>query len=87
VFTREEDRTAEQEQIVALSDSLTGELARADVIVIGTPMYNYGMPSALEAWAATPWLLECCDVDDTPYLRPGRFSVGQRWRVTLRASG
>ena len=27
------------------------------------------------------WLLECCDVDDTPYLRPGSFAAGQRWRV------
>lgn len=50
VFTREEERTAEQAQIVALSDTLIDELARADVIVIGTPMYNYGMPSALKAW-------------------------------------
>ena len=50
VFTKEEERTADQNQIVALSDVLTDELERADIIVLGTPMYNYGMPSALKAW-------------------------------------
>jgi FMN-dependent NADH-azoreductase len=29
---------------------LIGELEAADVIVIGTPMYNYGMPARLKAW-------------------------------------
>lgn len=40
------------EQVIALreSDELLAELESADVIVIGTPMYNYGMPSALKAW-------------------------------------
>jgi FMN-dependent NADH-azoreductase len=35
---------------IALSDSLIGELQAADVIVIGAPMYNFGMSSTLKAW-------------------------------------
>ena len=35
---------------LALSDSLIGELRAADLIVIGAPMYNFGMPSTLKAW-------------------------------------
>ncbi len=34
----------------ALSDTLIGELEAADVIVIGAPMYNFGIPSTLKAW-------------------------------------
>jgi FMN-dependent NADH-azoreductase len=35
---------------LALSDALIAELAEADVVVIGAPMYNFGMPSTLKAW-------------------------------------
>jgi FMN-dependent NADH-azoreductase len=35
---------------MALSEELIGELAGADVLVIGTPMHNYAVPSALKAW-------------------------------------
>ena len=33
-----------------LSQTLIEELQRADVIVIGLPMYNFGIPSQLKAW-------------------------------------
>ena len=33
-----------------ISDELIGEVEQAEVIVLGTPMYNYGMPAALKAW-------------------------------------
>ncbi|MXQ13339.1 FMN-dependent NADH-azoreductase [Microvirga makkahensis] len=33
-----------------LSDGLIAELKSADTIVIGAPMYNFGMPSTLKAW-------------------------------------
>lgn len=46
----EDDRTAEQRAWVAESDALIAELERADVVVIGLPMYNFGIPSALKAW-------------------------------------
>lgn len=43
-------RNAEQRTAVDHSDSLIAELALADVVVIGLPMYNLGMPSMLKAW-------------------------------------
>lgn len=50
VFTPEGERTDEQRDSVRASDELISELSRADIIVMGTPMYNYGMPAALKAW-------------------------------------
>ncbi|HET6565973.1 MAG TPA: NAD(P)H-dependent oxidoreductase [Xanthomonadales bacterium] len=44
------DRNAEQAALVAESDALIEELRRADVVVIGLPMYNFGIPSTLKAW-------------------------------------
>jgi FMN-dependent NADH-azoreductase len=35
---------------LALSDALIAELRAADVLVIGAPMYNFGIPSTLKAW-------------------------------------
>ena len=35
---------------LALSDELIAELKAADLVVIGAPMYNFGMPSTLKAW-------------------------------------
>jgi len=34
----------------ALSDALVAELATADILVIASPMYNFGMSSTLKAW-------------------------------------
>ncbi|PSB15585.1 FMN-dependent NADH-azoreductase [filamentous cyanobacterium CCP2] len=50
VFTSEKNRTAVQRSAIALSDELIAELEQANLIVLGTPMYNYGMPAALKAW-------------------------------------
>lgn len=50
VFTPEEKRTTEQKEILALSDQLIAEVTAADLIVISSPMYNYGMPAQLKAW-------------------------------------
>ena len=35
---------------LTLSDALIEELKAADVLVIGAPMYNFGIPSTLKAW-------------------------------------
>lgn len=43
-------RTAEQAAIVAESDALIDELKSADAIVLGLPMYNFGVPSQLKAY-------------------------------------
>jgi FMN-dependent NADH-azoreductase len=34
----------------ALSEKLVDELKAADVLVIGAPMYNFGIPTSLKAW-------------------------------------
>jgi FMN-dependent NADH-azoreductase len=49
-FAKPEERSAEQKAIVAESDALIDELRRADVLVLGLPMYNFGVPSQLKAW-------------------------------------
>ena len=49
-FTPSEQRSAEQVQLAKQSDELIAELFAADVIVIGVPMWNFGIPSALKAW-------------------------------------
>ncbi|EDM70567.1 (Acyl-carrier protein) phosphodiesterase [Roseobacter sp. AzwK-3b] len=49
-FTPHANRTAAQEKALALSDSLIDELRAADTLVIGLPVYNFGVPSALKAW-------------------------------------
>jgi FMN-dependent NADH-azoreductase len=49
-ITQPEQRSAAQHTVVAYSDSLISELKQADVIVIGLPMYNFGVPSQLKAY-------------------------------------
>jgi FMN-dependent NADH-azoreductase len=44
------ERSPDQEAVVAYSDALIDELRRADVIVLGLPMYNFGVPSMLKAY-------------------------------------
>ncbi len=44
------ERSSEQEELLAVSDEMIAEIANADIIVMATPMYNYGMPAALKAW-------------------------------------
>lgn len=45
-----EAETPAAREAVALSDRLVAELKAADLIVIGAPMYNFGMASTLKAW-------------------------------------
>ncbi len=48
--TPAEQRNAEQVEVAAFSDQLIAELNSADVIVIGLPLYNFGIPSSLQAY-------------------------------------
>ncbi|MBV2127646.1 FMN-dependent NADH-azoreductase [Arsukibacterium indicum] len=43
------ERTAEQQQLAAYSDKLIEQVRAADVIVLGVPMYNFGIPSQLKS--------------------------------------
>jgi FMN-dependent NADH-azoreductase len=49
-LSKPETRTAEQEAVLAYSDQLIDEVRRADTVVLGLPMYNFGVPSMLKAW-------------------------------------
>jgi FMN-dependent NADH-azoreductase len=49
-FTPDENRTAEQQRTLVLSDELIGELEAADTLVLGVPIYNFGVPAAYKAW-------------------------------------
>lgn len=49
-FTPPENRSAAQDEALALSDKLVEELQRSDTIVIGTPIYNFSIPAVLKAW-------------------------------------
>lgn len=49
-FTPEEERTPDQRNALAISDELVAELKAAEVVVIGSPIYNFGVPAALKAW-------------------------------------
>lgn len=49
-LAKPEDRTPTQQVVVAYSDALIDELKRADVVVLGLPLYNFGLPSTLKAY-------------------------------------
>lgn len=50
LFTPEAERTAEQQAVVDYSDNIIAEIQAADAIVIGVPLYNFGIPSSLKAY-------------------------------------
>lgn len=49
-FTPAADRTPAQQAQLASSDRLVEEIRQADTLVIGTPIYNFGLPATLKAW-------------------------------------
>ena len=49
-FTPAEHRTPAQQEAVRHSDEAIAELMAADTIVIGAPLYNFGIASTLKAW-------------------------------------
>lgn len=51
MWTPHEHRTPEQNEALSIADEYITELMDADVVVIGLPIYNFGPPAALKAWA------------------------------------
>ncbi|MEU6725997.1 NAD(P)H-dependent oxidoreductase [Nonomuraea wenchangensis] len=47
---REAVRTPAQRDAWTIVEPLLAEVIAADVVLIGTPMYNYSIPSSLKAW-------------------------------------
>ena len=50
LFTPAEQRSATQAALVAEYDALIAEVMAHDVLVLGVPMYNFGVPVQLKAW-------------------------------------
>ncbi|MBA4109626.1 MAG: FMN-dependent NADH-azoreductase [Leptothrix sp. (in: Bacteria)] len=50
LFTPAEQRTPEQAARVAVDDAVIAEIQAADVLVLGVPMYNFGVPAQLKNW-------------------------------------
>lgn len=48
-MTPEQDRSASQQALAAISDDIIARIKAADVIIVGVPMYNFGVPSQLKA--------------------------------------
>lgn len=46
----DEQRSQQQQGILDHADTLLEEVKQADIIVIGLPMYNFGVPSQFKAW-------------------------------------
>lgn len=44
------ERSSGQQAVLDYSDTLINELVDADVVVLGVPMYNFGIPSTLKAY-------------------------------------
>lgn len=49
-FIKPDDRTVQNQKGVVLSDEFVKELKENDIYVIGTPMYNWSIPSGLKAY-------------------------------------
>ncbi len=49
-FVQPESRTPAQQTFIAESDALIDELKKSEIVVIGLPMYNFGIPSTLKAY-------------------------------------
>jgi FMN-dependent NADH-azoreductase len=49
-FTDPAERDDTQREALARSDELVAEIKAADILVIGLPIYNFGLPAALKAW-------------------------------------
>lgn len=49
-MTAAEERSDEQNILAGLSDTLVEEVESAQTLVVGMPMYNFGVPSVFKAW-------------------------------------
>ncbi|MES2821137.1 MAG: NAD(P)H-dependent oxidoreductase [Pseudomonadota bacterium] len=89
-FTPEQQREPWMRETLAESDKLVDELIAADVLVLGTPFYNFGMPAALKAWidqVVRPG--RTVDIDDSNPLDPYVPKLADRPRhaIILTARG
>ena len=50
VYTAPEERDEDQQATAAYADALLAEVRAADILVIGLPVYNFGVPAQMKAW-------------------------------------
>lgn len=89
-FTPEERREPWMKETLVESDQLVDELIAADVLVIGTPLYNFGMPAHLKAWIDQVVRAgRTVDIDESDPLDPyiPKLSDRPRHAVILTARG
>ena len=70
-----EDQTERQQEALSGSDALIAALREADILVIGSPLYNFAIPAPLQAW------IDSADPTD-PTLGDQRFRL-EVWTTTL----
>lgn len=83
-YTPADSRSDAQKAALALSDALIAELKAADVLVIGAPIYNFGVTGPLKAW-----IDQICRVGETfAYTAEGpRGLVADKRVIVAYASG
>lgn len=89
-FAPEGRRESWMKAALTESDQLIDELIAADIVVIGTPLYNFGMPAALKAWVdqvVRPG--RTVEFDDTNPIDPyiPKLTDRKRHAVVLTARG
>jgi FMN-dependent NADH-azoreductase len=50
IFTRDRSEAEALKEALRLSDQVTEEVLASDLLVIASPMWNFGLPSSLKAW-------------------------------------
>jgi FMN-dependent NADH-azoreductase len=50
IFTNDQTEAESLKEVLRLSDQLTEEVLSSDLLVIASPMWNFGLPSSLKAW-------------------------------------
>jgi FMN-dependent NADH-azoreductase len=50
ISTKDKAEAESLKEVLRLSDQLTDEVLASDLLVIASPMWNFGMPSSLKAW-------------------------------------
>ena len=89
-FTPRDKQQPWMANVLVESDELIDELIAADILVIGTPLYNFGMPAALKAWVDQVVRAgRTVDIDESNPLAPYVAKLADRPRhaVILTARG
>lgn len=50
IFTKDSSEAESLRESLCLSDQLTEEVLSSDLLIIASPMWNFGLPSLLKAW-------------------------------------